>query len=261
MMKHVVVAIPLAFFASCAAAQFTSTTNRATWTAQVGADNVSTWNFHPAVLNQATEGVGRPAPNTELGSVLTFADQLPPFTLRAMQPGAQLVYKDALFSGTLPEFLGIGKTDIHEDDDLEIDVSAGCVRAVGFVLFNNTTAAGEQVRVYGEGDVLLGTVASIASSNPFIGVAVASGRITRIEIDEDAIGRRHRHLRSASGRLRGPRVAAHLDDDRGPPDAVAAIRAGGLDRRRDVGPDARGAPRDGRGHRAAWRRRTIWPRR
>jgi hypothetical protein len=185
MLRHAAAIIPSLALAPLASAQFTSTTNRTTWTSQVGADNVSTWNFHPAVLNQATEGVGRPAPNTELGSELTFADQLPPFTLRAMQPGAQLVYKDALFSGTLPEFLGIGKTDIHEDDDLEIDVSAGCVRAVGFVLFNSTAAAGEQVRVYGEGDVLLGTVASIPSSNPFIGVAVASGRITRIEIDED----------------------------------------------------------------------------
>jgi hypothetical protein len=39
--------------------------------------------------------------------------------------------------------------------------------------------------VYGEGDVLLGTVNGIPSGNPFIGVAVGSGRITRIEIDED----------------------------------------------------------------------------
>lgn len=188
MLKLTAALFPALVLAPMASAQFTSTTNRATWTTQVGADNVSTWTFHPALLNQATEGVGRPAPNTALGTTLTFANQMPPFTLRAMQPGAQLIYKDSGFSGTLPEFLSIGLVDLHEDDDLEIDVSAGCVRAVGFVIFNSTSVSGEQVRVYGEGDVLLGTVGSIPSGNPFIGVAVESGRITRIEIDEDTGG-------------------------------------------------------------------------
>jgi len=188
MFKLVAAALPIAAFATIASGQFTSTTNRTTWTSQVGADNVSSWTFNQAVLNQASEGVGRPATNADLGSTLTFANQLPPFTLRATQPGAQLVYKDIAFTGTPPEFLGIGRANVHEDDDLEIDVSAGCVRAVGIVIYDNSVDAGEQVRVYGEGDALIGTVAPIPSGSPFIGVAVASGRITRVVIDESTSG-------------------------------------------------------------------------
>lgn len=163
--------------------QVTFYTTRATWVTAVGGQaNVAEWRNYAAVLEGASEVVGRPATGADVGSTLTFSDAPVPFKLRCMQPDATFVYRDSGLTGI--SSLSIGKANSKEDDDLEITFPSGCVRAAGVHLVDNNNESGEQLRVYDTAGNLIGTHSGLAA---FLGIT-STVPIGRIECDEHPSG-------------------------------------------------------------------------
>ncbi len=168
----------------CAAGEVTFYTNRTTWLAAVGgAANVAEWRYYSSVLDAAAEVSGRPVVDQDIGGTLTFADAPIPFTLRCMEDGAHFIHRDSVLGSGVVEGLSIGRSNIHENDDMEITFTSGCVRAAGVLFFQNSAETGEQVRVYDTAGGLLATYSGLPA---FIGI-VSSTPIGKIEFDE-AVG-------------------------------------------------------------------------
>lgn len=147
----------------------------------------STLTFTPASLVQADEVTQTPGDSVAVGPVLTFSSFVPGFAIHAIQPGAELVINDAEFNTSARPLLGIGRVDVHEDDDFAIDV-AGCAPGVGLVLHDTPTVTDEYVLVYGAGNALLGMFApppSNSNGDVFIGV-IGPEPIARVVYSEDA---------------------------------------------------------------------------
>jgi hypothetical protein len=162
--------------------QVTFSTNRTSWVASVGGEaNVAQWRFYAGVLEGSDEVASVPAVNTDLGQTVSFSTPDLPFQLKAAQPGATLIFREAAgWAGDPPDFLSIGKANVFEDDDLHITFSSGCVRGVGVLLFDNSADSGEQVRVYDTSGNLIGTRSGLAA---FIGIT-STIPIGRVEVDE-----------------------------------------------------------------------------
>jgi hypothetical protein len=178
--RAAIVAMSIASLPSLTSAQVTFSTNRATWVTSMGGDRqVAAWRFFGPVLEGSTELNAEPAPNTDVGAVLTF-DAPIPFKLRCMQAGSTFVFRDSLMSTTLESLLSIGRANVFEDDDLEITFPSGCVRGVGLTIFDNSSESNESLRVYDTSGNLIGTRAGLSG---FIGIE-STIPIGRIELDE-----------------------------------------------------------------------------
>ncbi|MCK6477570.1 MAG: hypothetical protein L6Q35_12145 [Phycisphaerales bacterium] len=174
----------LALIACASAASFaqvTFTTNRTSWVSAVGGEiNVAQWRYYAAVVEGSDEVASVPAADTDLGQTLSFSTPDLPFQLKAAQPGATLIFREAGWAGAPIDFLSIGKVNVLEDDDLHITFPSGCVRAVGVHLYDNSSDSGEQLRVYDTSGNLIGTRSGLAA---FIGIT-STIPIGRVEVDE-----------------------------------------------------------------------------
>jgi hypothetical protein len=151
----------------------------------------------------ATERGGvPPGANEWIGATLTFggsATSLPfDYALDANQSGSSFSYNDdeVPSSGYYP-CLSVGDYDNYQNDDFSVRILPGGtanVHAIGIYVGDNTAETAEELRVYGQGDVLLKTFAKDASfpnsSAPpakFLGV-VSAVPLTRMFFDEGSSG-------------------------------------------------------------------------
>lgn len=166
-------------------------TNESEWLAAVPGP-VQTFEITDANLAKADQVPAPPAPDTSVGGVLTFNNAntgLPwSFELRTLEPDAEFVFSDALAPDT-PETLSVGRVNVHEDDDWQVQVTEGpSLYAFAFYLGDNGDYGeipDENFTVHAEGQSATSyDIPEGPGLLSFLG-AISTTPIQSVEFDED----------------------------------------------------------------------------
>jgi hypothetical protein len=153
-----VVLTALLLAAPGALAGVTFYTSEAAWEAAVGAANVESFETSEANVGLAAQLAGPPGDNAQMGPQLDFhapdiasTGVCGPFTLRAMESGAELVHDDTEGSGLVfvADSISIGDVDNHETDSFRFTFPTQAFHAFGFRFVDSTSASDEGLVVMG----------------------------------------------------------------------------------------------------------------